>query len=89
MLQQTSRSLLGFSSSSAVVAAACCDGSIRLWSTSSGAALAGHMSATACCMAWSSDGALVAAAFPTSQVKKVKKRMSQDMSGLELRLQAP
>ena len=54
-----------FSPSSAVVAAACADGSVRLWSTSSGAAvaaLAGHTSAAACCMAWSSDEALVAAA---------------------------
>jgi WD40 repeat protein len=73
MVQQTSRSSLGFSPSSAVAAAACCDGSIRLWSTSSGAALAGHMSGTACCMAWSSDEALMAAAFPTREVKKAKK----------------
>ena len=54
-----------FSPSSAVVAAACSDGSVCLWSTSSGAAvatLAGHAAAAACCTAWSSDEALVAAA---------------------------
>ena len=54
-----------FSPSSNVFAAACADGSMRLWSTSSGAAiavLAGYTSAAACCMAWSSDEALVVAA---------------------------
>jgi len=53
-----------FSPSCAVVAAALSDGSVRLWSASSGAAVAtltGGSRAAASCVAWCSDETVVAA----------------------------
>ncbi len=52
-----------FSPDSAVLAAALSDGSVRIWSASSGATVAtltGGSRAAACCVAWSNDEAAVA-----------------------------